>query len=528
MQKFRVWAKDNRKEIFWMIVLMGVCFFILFLNRRLPFFVSDEGDNFLGAKMVANGLDVYKEFTSQHMPLMYYVCAIFYLLGARTVIQFRLFFYAFLCLLWGLMYLRYSKKYGRVTMLLYPLLYICVMHFMDFGYCVLSEQLWAQGMVILLLEYLVYAKEKRISIRSVCWISFAIFISFGTAFMAAVSIAILFVGVMYHEIILQVKEKNAVGQSIKEIWKRNWKLILIILIPFIVLILWYLISGNLYNAYYGSFVVNREYYPRYMTSIQSTKDTLLMPFMNLRNWVWQTQYTEAYVQIVIFGLFLVWLVMKKMYSASVVVALFTIYCSIRGIDNFHALPFHAVIMMMGAILFGAFVQKVIVPKLEKCTKTEQVVYVGCLIIALAVVCFPLYRSYYEKKGLILVAENESVDAYPEGYDVINELTDKNEKIYECILNPWFYFATDTLPVTTSAVCPWIYEAYHDDILGDLKREKPRIVVYSEDFNVWGNRFGDFAADMCDYFDNNYMLLDGYTSIYVRNDYYEEALAIISE
>ena len=528
MQKCSFWKKINQKEIFMVIALMVVCFVILFLNRRLPFFASDEGDNFLGGKMVANGLDIYKEFPSQHMPLMYYVCAIFYLLGARTVIQFRLLFYAFLCILWGIMYLRYSKVYGKITMLLYPLLYICVMHFMDFGYCVLSEQLWAQGMVILLLEYLMYLKEKVISIASACWISFGIFISFGSAFMAAASIGILFLGVLYSEILVQKKKKHSFGTSLGEIYRRNWRLVLAILLPFVILIGWYLISNNLYNAYYGSFVVNREFYPQYMPTIQSTKDTLLQPFVNLWNWIWQTHYTEVYIQIMLFALFVVWLIVKKMYVPSVVIALFTVFCSIRGIDNFHALQFHAVIMMMGAILFGEFVRNIIIPILSNYKKMEKIVAIGCVVIALGVACFPLYRSYYEKKGFMRILEGESVDANPEGHEVINQLADENEKIYECILNPWFYFATDTLPVTTSAVCPWIYEAYHDDIMSDLKRERPRIVVYDENFDVWGNRFGDFAADMCEYFEENYTLLDGYSQIHVRNDYYEQAISVLGK
>lgn len=528
MRKLSKRIKINWKEVLWVLALMCLCFIILFMNRRLPFFASDEGDNFLGGKMVANGLDVYKEFQSQHMPIMYYICAMFYLLGAKTVIQFRLFFYAFLCVIWAFMYIRYSKFFGKIAMSLYPLLYICLMHFMDFGYSVLSEQMWAQGMVLLLLEYLLYIKQKKVSIVSACWISFAILISFGTAFMAAASIGVIFFGVLYSEISLQKKEKSGFWKGISRIWKRNWKMIAIVLIPFAILVLWYLVSGNLYNAYYGSFVVNREFYPNYMPSIQSALETLTSCFVNLKNWIWYTEQTEVYVQIMIFGIFLVLLIVKKLYSVAVCIFFFTSFCAIRGIDNFHALQLHAVFMIMAALMVSYFAEKYIKPKLGACTKKERIIYVGCFLITLAVACFPLYRYYYERKGLLKVQESESVDAHPEGYEVIDKLTEHNEKIYECILNPWYYFSTDTLPATTSAVCPWIYEAYKEKIFEDLEKEKPRIVSYSEDVVIWGYRFGDFASELCDYFKQNYTLLDGYTQVYVRNDYYEEAMKILAQ
>jgi len=514
------------KEMAWVLIMVIVCYIILFTNRTYPFFITDEGDNFLGAKMVANGLDVYKEFTSQHMPLMYYICSVFYLLGARTVIQFRLFFYAFLCLVWACMYLRYNKFFGKLTMSIYPLLYMCAMHFVEMGYSVLSEQMWAQGMVILLLEYLIYVKQKRISVSSSCWISFAVFISFGTAFMSAASIGIVFLAVLISEIIIQSKEKEGFIKGFQGICKRNGRMILIILFPFIILVLWYLISGNLYNAYYGSFVVNREYYPKYNGSIQTTLGTLWQSFIALKNWIWCTNETEVYLQLIIFGVFLVFMFLKRQYLAVVCVFLFTVFCGIRGIDTFHALPMHAVFMMMGALLFGEVFKAYIRPRMEESVLKDKIILVGCCIAVLAAVYFPIYRIYYENKQLLRVQENESVDAYPEGYDVIKKLTYENEEVYECTMNPWFFFATDTLPSATSAACPWIYDAYKNEILKDLQTEPPRIVVYDEDISVWGYRFGDFAADMCEYFEENYTLLDGFTTIHVRNDYYEEACRIV--
>jgi hypothetical protein len=140
----------SRKKFIAQGMLLFLLFFgVLFMLVGIQAF-GDETDNFVGGMLVAAGQDVYQVHTSQHMPFMYYLCAIFRLLGASTIYTYRLAFFIFLSLLWTIIYFRYSSHFGKSTMIFYPIFYAFEMAATSLAATVLSEQMQAQGMVILL------------------------------------------------------------------------------------------------------------------------------------------------------------------------------------------------------------------------------------------------------------------------------------------------------------------------------------------------------------------------------------------
>ena len=98
--------------------------FLLFLLLQLkylnyPWFPSDEQDIMQGGKAIARGFALYKDFLSQHMPVSYYISAVFELLGAHTITMQRIFFYSFYALMWIVIYIRYQNVVNKWTLLFY-------------------------------------------------------------------------------------------------------------------------------------------------------------------------------------------------------------------------------------------------------------------------------------------------------------------------------------------------------------------------------------------------------------------------
>ena len=91
----------------YLIMLLGV------LNRSPGF--TDESDNFIGGMVVASGGRMYRDFVSQHMPVMYYICAVLKMLGADSVYEFRLYFYVILAVMWSFAAMHYKKQFGQIT-----------------------------------------------------------------------------------------------------------------------------------------------------------------------------------------------------------------------------------------------------------------------------------------------------------------------------------------------------------------------------------------------------------------------------
>ena len=501
-----------------------VLFFIVqYFNIHMPFFSSDEGDNFSGGMLVALGADVYSGFTSQHMPLMYYICSIFALFGAKTVFEFRVGFYVFMSVLWVLMVFRYRKQYGLLTMMIYPVLYICAISATgESSTTVLAEQVQAQGLVILMLEFLIYIKEKVITKQTIIWVSLAVFLAFGTAFVSAFSICPIVVYVLVVEIrkCLDATENHRFKLGV--FWKNTGGLILGVLSPFLVLIIWYLLSGNLYNAYYGAYVVNTKYYSQYYPVGGSVLDTLINPidyFVSILEFPMDWYLTIGIFSVVIVFAIMLW---KRRFGCAITLFLCLLWSGTRGFVGFHSLPYHGLTMILLGVL-----AKQIGDKIKDNRTCRCVCSVGYTCVVVALVFFMgkeyLWANYDQLE--IRRADIDHSDM-PFLNEFVCELTEPGEYAYFLMLDNELWMDTELLPAAPNPVCKWIYDAYQDEIIMDLEQKKPKIIVIPDEMVVWGYRVDEYAKDIYQYVAENYDKLD-VLNMYLRKEDTEKERAILN-
>ncbi len=511
------------------------------LRNRIPF-RSDEYDNFLGGSVVANGGHIYKDFVSQHTPVMYYFCAVLYLLGIRTVLAYRMATYAFMSLLWVIMFLRYKKHFGRLTMALYPILYISLMHEIFLSHTVLSEQLQAQGLVILLLELLKYTRVKNLKLCDLIWISFAVFISFGTAFVSIYPIFIMALTVFAYEIYSLIKSRKSEDfkDELKPTLIKGGMLVGICLLPFIVILGYYLIIGNLENAIFGAYTVNRKFYPKYNGGFGSSiLSTFLDTFRHLRATLLSLHIPLYLILVLVCAVFFVaYFIIKKKYFKAFSSAAFLYMAGTRTIAEFHALPFLAIGMFFAAFSIKTLLSFAIsfVKSLKSDTGFKKsdgykcaAVKFSCASVSLLLVfvsVFSFYLPSFVNREFIIRGSDFSRDKHSDSVStVINKLTEPGDVIYDTTLN-LYYIDTDTLPATPSFACPWIYDAYKDKILGELAEKKPFLVYIPKEINIWGYPAFEFAHEVYEYVYANYTEFEpcGIPDLYIINDRYSEALA----
>lgn len=247
------------------LALFSVYFFLMFMLRNRIYFRPDEYDNILGGMVVANGGEIYQDYFSQHTPLMYYYCALLYALGIRETLAFRLVTYAVMSAFWTAMYFRYKKYFGRIAMTLYPLFYIAMMYGGSYRHTIVSEQFESQGLVILLMEFLIFTRIASLKISNCIWISLGISLSVGTAFVAVYPIFVIaicvFVTEVYH--LFRKSNRENLKREIKPLFGKGFMLVGITALPFVILLVNYAIKGNVGNAIYGIYTVNRVYYSKY-------------------------------------------------------------------------------------------------------------------------------------------------------------------------------------------------------------------------------------------------------------------------
>lgn len=499
------WYKDR------IVQTMAVMLVYYFLQQgilNIHTFI-DENDNIRGGMMIAKGNVLYRDYITQHMPFMYYLCGVFALLGAGSVPQFRLLYYIFCSGIAGFIYLRNGEKFGKCRISLFLLLQPFVLYTLHGHFClrILSDNIVAMAMVVLLLEYLDYRRTFEIDIKRSFIVASAIFVGFGCAFLSIYPIFIIAVGVSVSEVMRYKKS----GQPVSFYLKRYRGLFLSCMIPFVLSLVYFLINRSLSLAYELGYQFNMEVYSKY-SGMGSTK---LQPFFHsIKNYFStisgtimkiSVQFTFASaVELFLLLMVVVCIVMelkKGKYFTGVSVFLFLCMCFTRreSMDNFHAAPFWNVALLIVFLSIGFT---------DDCKIAERQVLVAAMV--LGVVTFMPYAAE--------LRENIFSDHAVEISDWERFVVDHTEKEDTVLIDLYRYEslyleykgrkAANRLPY----FLPWYMEWYQDDTIQDLKTKRPALVLYDPQSEVWN--FTGFMGELQEQVEKDY-ILDKKSGVYVR-------------
>jgi hypothetical protein len=533
--KRREWKKRD--------ILAAVFLFAFFLSLLLVYIGSetwfvDENDNFLGAMVVARGGDIYKDFCSQHMPVMYYLCAVFYLLGARTVIWYRVYFAVFSAVLWTAMYFRYNKAFGKATMLLGPVLYAAAIGTGDLTYqSILSDKLQTYGMVILFLEFLWLYQEpdRHLSMHSCCWISFAIFISFGSAFVSIFGVFAVAVGVLVVEWQRWRRSKRLLGAEITHLLDDYGKLIIVVAAPFALLLLWYACTGNLRNFYHGAYLLNTRIYSKYTGGYGTSVVSAMLQnatsfFLTLQN-VIRNFSTDLFNSVWMLGFlainiaFVFYCALNGGWMKAALVAFILFESSPRGYFNFHSMAYFGISAYMGAILFQ---------QVANWAKRNAVLPNGKVAYSAMGICICVLISPVVSQMSNLTQLDKTLAVQPKSNlaAALDELTLPDEKIgcVNSVITAATLVEANRSMVNGASSTPWTCELWGQKELSLFEQDPPRIVLYNADYTVWEYAITSYAPEMVQFIESNYTNVGtGETgTIWARNDYANTASQILNQ
>lgn len=517
-----------KKQLF-----QGVALFLVLLTALLclmnTMLFSDEFDNFVGGMLVAAGDDVYQVHTSQHMPFMYYLCSIFRLLGATNAYTYRLGFYAFLALLWSVMYIRYSKHFGKVALIFYPILYIFEMAFTSLAPAVLADHMQAQGMVILLLEFMVFIKQKELKLSNCIWISLAIVFSYGSVFLSAYAIFVMAVFVFLSGLLHSMQKPRDLQASFPGFLKQLGILALIILAPFALLTLWYGVTGNLENFYMGAYKINVSVYSKYTGGFGENPLSLALtrPIDYYNNLIDAIKNLTAYPETSVHALilfagniaFVLWLAKKNILYA-LGAAAFLLANGVRGFNGFHAMAYLGVSAGMISLLFGKAFRKY-AHRWGYALPAAAITVAGVL----GMTFFYEVPSIIEVPALINLASTQEIYS-----QAIQKITTKEDRIHVTTLATDLYLNADRLPLLSApSSVPWMYEVYGEKEVSLLKKYMPKAIFYAPDWEVWGYYQEEYAPELSEFIWENYSIIEGadLDSLFIRNDYLEEAKKLLN-
>ena len=512
----------NDKKLFEDRVLLsfGAFFLVVLLLSSFSVRVGwlDELDNMRGGIVISDGGVLYRDYVTQHTPIMYYLCGLFAKLGADSVGQFRLSYYMFVAMIWGLLFYRHSKLLGIKRFYLF-IIFECMLTATIAGiqgYMVLSEGVQGICLVALLLEFVSYIKKPDISWSRSIVISLSVWGAIGVAFISVYSISIVFIVFVVIEISKIIKNKNCIKKSLI----RYCPLFICSVIPPLIGIIYFKINKSLYIAYNQAYLFNREVYSRY----QSTGKNIFLPYVSsIKNYFAliadtfnnvinaKASFDDMLKVFVIISAFaiVVRALYKKKYG-SIVPLLAMIFSCPRDF-SFHSLP------VFYLAVFIVFYYGNDLLAMTKKLSLPISVFTGIIITSIFVrwTCENIQSeqqpiSEFESKIISITDYGEDlyIDAY--SYDSL-----------------YFLYKNRGLANRASYMLPWYMDWFEQNAIEDLDSHSPNLVIYIPDKEVWGLKYFDaaFAEDLR----NNYTQLSGDSDIvWIRNDLIDKSEYVLAK
>ena len=520
------WVRNSR----WVAQVFFVCVFALYMTLMPEPYFTDEQDVFYGGYNVVMSGDVYANYLSQHMPFSYYMAALPALLGARTVYQFRLGFYLMLSGIWTAVFVRHRKRLNPLWLALIPVIFILQLYFHDYATTMISDHWQGIGLAMILLELVRYGEEPRITPGMAGMISLGIVLSFGTTFLSAYPLLILFLGVVAMQAVQAARKERKLPEMLKE----DLRLTLICLCPFLLLALWYLASGNLANAFGGAYELNVGIYSKYLDGFGTDAGGSFFAtfprwiqyqgkgagYLNAAGWRWALQ---IWAQTAALLVFVVCLFKEKKRIAGITFLLAVILTGVRAFDGFHGAPYMAVTCIpMAFCLDGALSFF-----MEKRSWRRALPAAAALACALALAVPVVIAA----RGLIHVPRLLAGEKYRESNrEVLEILAEPGERIHtgDLSYSEMIVMRNNlTLDPGSPAIAnPWFYEYYGEQELTALKENQTRLLVLEPDGSLWGHYVRDYAKDFVQYAEEHYTPVGLYT--YVRNEDLPAALETLRQ
>lgn len=478
--------------------LFLITFTLLLMFKNISDF-TDEGDVMLAATMLSKGKLIYIDFASQHLPFTYYIFAPFALMGVKSVLGFRISMYFLLSLIWVLIYLRYKKFFNHWILLAYPFCYILMMAISPFvNATVISEQIEAQCLVILMLELFQFVSTKTLDWKSKVIIPSVMVLSIGCAFVSIIPCFIIVLSFLYLDIKNEKRKKKLnLLNYLSHFWK-EYKLIILVGFGLIFLFLGYLtITGSLKECYDQAFKLNTEVYSKYNNYASNPLKTILLIIpkflMTVQNYFQINSWSIIHIIIWIGTIFLTLKIAKEDFILGLAILLFITLCGNRGFEGFHALPYYAV-ASLGTLFL-----------IEK--QNKKIIMGSILIFSLFFikVTSPYLENIYKPKEV-----NEPY------YQLINKIFSEDEIFHIDINTTEYINAGKTSASRFSGLVPWFSEVYEKDLLNEIKVKNPRALFYHPYHDVWGYLFKDFAPNINSYILENYTYMNQ-LNIWLRKD-----------
>jgi len=525
MEKVKQYWLRFIREKHYFTVLFVLVMLAIFLINSVHESYPDEFDNILGGWYILHGRLIYTGFFTHHGPIAYFIAALVEIFSGRSFVRFRLVYAVFLLAYFLWTYLFLNKRVGTIKSRPYlyfiPVIAITATYF--WGHMLLADTISGFFLtpVYVLMLLKIFYKENVIKkdfifisvLTALAWLSSLTY--------TYLILLIAFCSLGYYIFYQTDRPKR----------KDILHVIGIFLAPYVVFVLYLLVTGSLSDYIYQAIIFNEKYYiynyprPVGSTHINPVRyaiviaHSVLGEFFSLAIQIKSLNFNFPYnITLILANLvLLIYLFIKRNYYFAIFLALFLIYANARSDPlTSQETDYQSAVYMMFSLFNICFV----LPKLYK--ELNETVLLGKRIIFIA--CFVLMTAYSLFTALYLFnlwmnkAYTKYMGTEPLIYDrpivapVINAVVSPGDYMW---IGPFafedLFFSNGNIPSKYQILIPDMGEApdIQQQMLADFQAHKPKIIYFDREFYVLGKDPDEYGQFFINFLNSNYITLYNY-------------------
>lgn len=487
------------------IITFVIIFLILIINS-LHYSYPDEFDNIVGGHFIDQGRLPYIGFFTHHGSIPYFYAALIGIFSGASFVKFRIIlslsYFILFVLFYSYIFKRFSKKVSQSVLVF--LLFLAVMATYVWGHMLLADSLAGLLLIsVYIVMFLVLLKRELISKKDLLFIS--ITTSFALLTSLTYSYAIFFI---YLFLIFWQVTKRSYPLLSKETLLRA----VIMSSPYIVFLLYLVLSKSLYDFYYQAIFFNKEYY---VTSDGSPINNPIRFAITILFNVF-TEFRAILTQIkdLSFGspfphalaladiLIIIYLLINKKVVLSIFVILQLIYLNARGNPytttetDYQAIPYQYFSLFNGIFLLSLLWEDL----KEKLHDGKKIIY-GFSLIFLGIYFIFLFLFLFEKAFDKAYKKYMGTQALiydsPVVAPTLNRIISSSDYYY---IGPFAFeehlYAHGQLVSRYFITIPAMdkSEKIKSELLSDFTKNKPKVVVFNTDYLIFGTHPGLFLVE----------------------------------
>lgn len=515
---FNFSKKIFRKFLEKKVVLL--CFLLLFsilTINSIHFFYPDEFDNILGGYYLTQGRFLYSEYFTHHAPFAYIFSAFITLFSSDSFVKFRILlaltYFCMMIVFYSYINRRFSGIFNSLILVFFFFITLGSTYY--FGQMMLADTL--AGYLIVpsyIILFLSFLKKEKLSLSDLIVVNTLAGLTILTSqtYIYAALVVYVFTTISFFS-----------KKQFLHSFKTYAYFILSFFAPFLLLLLYLLVTQSLYDFYYQAIFFNQEYYLKMPdgSPVRNPIRFALVLFYNFfdnfkalilqikdLNFSFPFNQTLALSNLLI----LIYFLLNKQFKLALMIFGVMVYLNARSNPyTSKETDYQSTSYILFSLFNGLFLLKTVWQNLKERIETNlKSIYVFILLLLgiyyffLSIFVFQTFfdKAYKKYMGIAPLIYDRPIIA-----PVLNNLLDKKDYYY---IGPFFF--EEHLYVKAKLASRYLVtipamdqsEKIKKELLQDMEKNRPKIVVFNIDDRIFGSHPGGFLVE---YLKKNYFTID---------------------